>query len=60
MTTDNTNFIDYWDNMFQMGSRKLLVEIMGAKSSKDEAKDWDYKKISNVTDKWNEFLLQSL
>ena len=59
MTTDNTNFIDYWDNMFQMGSRKLLVEIMGAKSSKDEAKDWDYKKISNVTDKWNEFLLQS-
>ena len=53
---ENTKILEYWKNSFHMGSRELLVEIMGSKPSEDEAKSWDDKKIS---DKWNEFLLQS-
>lgn len=45
----------YWDNMFRMGSRELLLEIMGAKPT-GKAESSDEKSIA---DKWNEFLLQS-
>lgn len=48
--------IDYWNNKFQMGSRELLIEIMGTKpTSEEEAKTLDEK---GIKDKWSEFLLQ--
>lgn len=53
---ENTKILECWTNAFHMGSRELLVEIMGPKPSEDETKNLDDKKIR---DKWNEFLLQS-
>lgn len=62
-TNKNSNQTDailkYWDNIFKMGARELLVEIIGTKPSKEEIESFDVKKISTVVDKWNEFLLQS-
>jgi len=48
-------FLKYWDNTFRMGSRELLIEIMGPKPTEEEAKTFDKK---GVIEKWNEFLLQ--
>jgi len=45
----------YWDNTFRMGSRELLIEIMGLMPTEEEAGTIDEKVI---IDKWNEFLLQ--
>jgi len=55
----NADILRYWKNLFQMGTRELLLEIMGTKPSEEEAESFDDKKISIVRDKWNEFLLQS-
>lgn len=44
----------YWDNSFRMGSRELLIEIMGPKPTVEEAKMLNEK----FTNKWVEFLLQ--
>ncbi|MEW6605893.1 MAG: SIR2 family protein [bacterium] len=45
----------YWDNKFQLGSRELLIEIMGPKPTEEESKTLNEK---GIRDKWNEFLLQ--
>jgi len=58
-SSKNTDVLKYWENSFQMGSRKLLAEIMGKKPSGQEVETFDEKKVSNIEDKWNEFLLQS-
>ena len=55
----NADILRYWKNLFQMGTRELLLEIMGTKPSEEEAESFNDKKISIVRDKWNEFLLQS-
>jgi hypothetical protein len=47
--------LEYWNNKFQMGSRELLIEIMGPKPTEEEARTPDEK---GTIDKWNEFLLQ--
>ena len=52
----NADILRYWKNLFQMGTRELLIEIMGAKPTGKEAKTFNEKSIN---DKWNEFLLQS-
>jgi len=49
----------YWENMFRMGARELLVEIMGPKPVKEKAGVWNEEQISKLNEKWNEFLLQS-
>ena len=48
------NKLKYWDNRFLMGSRELLIEIMGPKPT-EETGTLDEK---GIIDKWNEFLLQ--
>ena len=50
------SILKYWNNIFRMGTRELLIEIMGAKPTREEVKAFNEK---SITDKWNEFLLQS-
>lgn len=57
--TQLDSILQYWENMFKMGSRELLIEIMGPKPAKAEADSWDEKQISKLKEKWYEFLLQS-
>lgn len=52
----NQEIQNYWNNGFLMGSRELLLEIMGLKPSKEEMEITDAK--SNIKNKWYEFILQ--